>query len=294
MKKYLFIPLITVVGMKTTVVCASTVFVVFSYNRPMQLFALLESSKKYITGITATYVLYRADNQRFQDAYQCVKKHFCDRTYFIQQQNPPSDFQSTVNSIIAQSRENYLLFGVDDIIVTNFINLSTCIFYLEQTHAYGFYLRLGKNITTYYHQQKEPAIPEITDISQEVSLWALTNSFANWNYPHTVDMTLYNKEQITKTWSNLVFHDPNSFEGAWCGVQISSTAQGLCFHHSKIVNIPLNRVNTTCQNDHMNLYTPEQLLGFFEQGYKIDIQPFFDMHNNSPHMDHEVRLVPRK
>ena len=39
--------------------------IIFSFNRPMQLYALLESVEKYLTGIEETVIIYRAGNERF-------------------------------------------------------------------------------------------------------------------------------------------------------------------------------------------------------------------------------------
>ncbi len=48
---------------------------IFSYNRPLQLYALLESIEKHMTGTDQLFVLYRADPS-FQAAYEKLKNRF--------------------------------------------------------------------------------------------------------------------------------------------------------------------------------------------------------------------------
>lgn len=60
-----------------------TDLIIFSYNRPMQLYALLESIQQHITGLNTTTILYRADTD-YEQAYQEVIKAF-DRSTFIKQ-----------------------------------------------------------------------------------------------------------------------------------------------------------------------------------------------------------------
>ena len=47
---------------------------VFSYDRPLQLFAFLESVQKYMEGLSSVSVLYRTSNAEFEKGYQIVKK----------------------------------------------------------------------------------------------------------------------------------------------------------------------------------------------------------------------------
>lgn len=58
-----------------------TDLIIFSYDRPMQLYALLESVEQYVTGAENICVVYRASDERFEQSYQSVKEDF-DKVVF--------------------------------------------------------------------------------------------------------------------------------------------------------------------------------------------------------------------
>jgi hypothetical protein len=68
---------------------------------------------------------------------------------------------------------------------------------------------------------------------------------------------------------------------------------GLCYEQTKIVNIPLNRVQTDWNNRHMNSYTTAQLLDIFNSGMKIDIKPLFHVVNRAAHMEYIPTFITR-
>ncbi len=49
---------------------------IFSYNRPLQLYSLLESTEKYISNLNCIHVLYRASDEKYASYYDDVKKKF--------------------------------------------------------------------------------------------------------------------------------------------------------------------------------------------------------------------------
>jgi len=50
--------------------------VVFSYNRPIQLYAFLESAENLMTGAGEVHVIYRADTQELSAGYDVVAHDF--------------------------------------------------------------------------------------------------------------------------------------------------------------------------------------------------------------------------
>jgi hypothetical protein len=81
-------------------------------------------------------------------------------------------------------------------------------------------------------------------------------------------------------------------EGAWT-LRGAKRGRGLSFIHSKVINIPMNAVNTSWTLPNMNISTHE-LLEHFNAGLKIDIDPFFKVRNYATHMNYNPSYKPRQ
>ncbi len=266
----------------------------FSYNRPLQLYALLESLQTYVTGITATHIIYRASTEDFESAYEQVKKDF-PSVHFIRQSitNPYADFKQHTLSLVSASKAAYLLFAVDDIIVKDYVDLHTCTDLLEKYDAYAFYLRLGEHVDYCYVANKYQAVPPLKIYPDHIRSWNFSDGLHDWNYPQTVDMTVYRKTDLIAMLANLNFGTPNIFERQWAVHRPALKKQGLCFETTKIVNLPLNSVQPHWENRNMRFATAEQFLALFKEGLKIDIQPLFRIDNRSAHMEYQPSYIKR-
>ena len=113
--------------------------VIFSYDRPIQLYALLESIEQNITPKNSynLHILVRASKEDFKKGYQIVSHRFPSAKYFYESNNAilsklpkfinnlnlismPLEkpfYDATFNTSISQSP--YVIFAVDDIIVTD-------------------------------------------------------------------------------------------------------------------------------------------------------------------------------
>lgn len=268
--------------------------VIFSYDRPLQLYALLESVDKYVTGISSISVICRSSTDQYRKAFAQVNKVFPHVRFF--KQNGPHDFKSVSMQIIKRGLSDHIIFAVDDNIVKDQVNVSECIEWLEKTQAYGFYLKLGTHLNFCYTENKKQKVPTHTQIYNDIYAYQFEYGECDWNYPNTVDMTLYRKKDLIDIFQTLEYTNPNWLEGRWAAQWIrhkSPHAVGLFYESSKIVNIPLNRVQNEALNLSMNLYSPEQLLEKFQQGLKIDSTPLYRMKNNAVHTVYEPTFVRR-
>jgi len=267
--------------------------VVYSFNRPLQLYALLESAQQYMIGVGDIHVIYRATEESYAQAYDLVKKDF-DHVSFLQQgDNPHQDFKPLTLQAAFSSAHEHIIFAVDDIIVKDFIDVTSDITLLEETHAYGFYYRLGKNLSYCYTMQRDQAVPPLQEVAEGIYSWKFCQAEHDWGYPNTVDMTLYKKEDIKNFFETVAYEAPNPLEGKWsCYAHQVCNRLGLCYEQSKIVNLPLNRVQTFYNNGHMGV-DPQYLLNEFNEGKKIDINPLFRIANKSAHEEYALTFVLR-
>ncbi|MGC2310856.1 MAG: glycosyltransferase family 2 protein [Candidatus Babeliaceae bacterium] len=267
--------------------------VIFSYDRPLQLYALLESVERYITGLATIIVICRMSTDVFDKAYQEVQKKF-PYVQFIKQSGDKhkEDFKSLLLKTFKVLPSNYSMFAVDDLIVKDFINLPECIQMLEKTFAYGFYLRLGEHITYCYTKNKEMRLPPFIRFDNFL-VWQFNNGSHDWAYPYSLDMTLYRKEDILIFLEQMSFTTPNKLENCLSDTHCNGEI-GICFNTAKVVNIPCNMVNES-SNKHMHeeAYTQTALLEKFNQNLKFDIDALRTIKNKSAHIEMSLPFIER-
>lgn len=264
----------------------------FSYDRPLQLFAFLESVEKHITGLNQISVIYRSSGSKYDAGYAEVGNRFPHVKMIKQSNKPHEDFKLLVMESAFNGGSDYLLFAVDDIIVKDRVDLHECIEAMDQTLAYGFYLRLGSHVDYCYMQDRHQGIPELTRLDGSVRAWRFNTGADDWKYPNSVDMSLFKKSRIKGDFEKIHFIHPNAIEDKWWNMADFDEV-GLCFEQSKILNIPLNLIHQS-QNRNMEYYPVEELQNRFDKGWKMDITPFEKMENRSAHIDYEPTFVPRE
>jgi hypothetical protein len=269
--------------------------VIFSYNRPLQLYALLESIDKYMTGVNETHVIYRASDQAFKQGYDMVAATFSTVHWHMQGDHPQQDFKPLTLKATFESPARYVVFAVDDIVLKDSINLVESAQMLEKYDAYGFYFRLGKNLNhCYSYGGAYQPLPPLSHQEGDLFSWTFNQGRYDWGYPHTVDMTVYRKKDIEADFKVCSYTSPNRLEDVWnsrSGAIMHK--KGLCFGCSKIVNMPLNRVQHDYNNRAMAEFTPQDLLKEFMQGNKMDIAPLYCVDNKGAHMEYTPTFISR-
>lgn len=264
---------------------------VFSYDRPLQLYAFLESLQHYVTGLSSIFVIYRGSDDRYQNAYLDLQKTFGQIQWIRQSDTPHKDFKPLVLQALKNGSAPYILFAVDDIIVKDFVDVSQCAQLMEKTGAYGFYLRLGSHVQYCYMMDQPQKIPPHLPLASNILAWDFRAAEHDWAFANTLDMTVYRKEDIMPFFEKLSYKHPNRLEQSWASHR-SENSIGLCFETSKVVNLPLNLVNPSdCRHSHF--MTAEELLVKWNEGVKLDIHPLFQIENASPHMDYIPDFVAR-
>lgn len=269
-------------------------FIIFSYDRPLQLWALLESMQKNVTNVGDVYVIYRASSDFVECAYKEVEKSFNDVIYIPQSENPQKDFKYLTMQCLHTCINDYVLFAVDDIVVTGAIDLDECVKELEAAHAYAFYLRLGLNLHKCYSLNRVQKVPHGEVKKGDFYVWKFSEGECDWNYPHSVDMTIFKRDSVIQQLNRLNFTSPNTLEAAWAGrTGYTYGAKGICFVQSRIINLPLNRVQNDYHNRHMSFLSTQELLSLFYAGLKMDINPLQGYVNESAHMEYIPTFILR-
>jgi len=271
--------------------------IIFSYNRPLQLYALLESIEKRVTGVDNVFVLCRMD-PNFQEGYGIVQKDFPKVKFSFQPNSKREAFKSfkpmMLNVLTDVSESKYILFAVDDIVVVDDIDLDVGKEFLrENLRIYGFYYRLGKNIDRQdFTAPGFSGVPSMIDYGNDIFTWKFKEGRIDWNYPNTVDFTLFRKSEVARVLTKLPFYNPNTLEAQWNRFH-PQNGVGACHSHSKIVNIPMNQVNTSWTLTTIGNYTVDELYSIFLEGKKMDIFSIDASQVHSPHQDVIFEFIER-
>ena len=268
--------------------------VIFSYDRPLQLYALLESCERYFRGVNSIHVVLRASTEDFASYYKRVKKRFSYIHIHRQfEKKRGFDFKDKVVDALfgKTSKARYCMFAVDDMIITDYVDLSQCVQAMRKHKPWCFSLRLGKNtvLDTVANVASPP--PQRKKVEKGIFSWYFFDGQGGWGYPNTVDMTIYRKKDIKRFFKKNEYNNPNTLEGLWSQTD-PTKCRGLCFRYSKAVNIPLNVVNESWTLPNMNI-TVRDLLTFFQEGYKVDIDPFYKIHPYATHVPYTLTFTKR-
>lgn len=266
--------------------------IIFSYNRPMQLYSLMESLEKRITNVRKIAAICRIEPQ-YESGYEIVSDRFPNLVIVEQSQdNPKGDFKPLLLDLIFGSfgdGADYILFAVDDIVVTDEFDVKEGIVKLQETGAYGLYYRLAKHIDYCYMLKRHQGVPPLQEVGDGYFTWRFKDGRDDWAYPNTVDLTLYRKADIKEAFFTIDYTYPNDMEGLW-HAQADLNKIGLCCTRAKMVNIVLNLCNCAGGNG----YSPAKLNEVFLQGKKIDIDMFYRIQNTSPHAFYTPEFISRQ
>lgn len=258
--------------------------VVFSENRPLHLFAFLESLQKHATGFYHVSVLYRA-NPSFEKGYEKVKDAFVGIDFIKEEKKT---FKKELLTALEENPSEYFLFAADDLIVKETIDLQECTKKMEELGAYGFYLRLGKHVK---YSSEFGSLQEVPlDQSLDENLFAFTFSKSDGDFaiPHTMDMTLYRKKDLFKPLSKASYENPESLAYAFSEIEPKG-ALGLFYASSKAVHIPFGKARLASETAYRS-FSEEEFLQKFEEGFRVDITPYFQKEDRSIYSEVPVEL----
>jgi len=272
---------------------------IFSYDRPLQLYALLESIHKKIKNLSDIAVLYRTSNDKYEAGYAFLKKTF-PNVIFVKQPNHKAskNFKKMTLKTLEMLKSDHLMFAVDDMIVKEEIDIYEPVLELVRTDAYFFSLRLGTHITYCYMGGYRQSVPHYVKIKDNMMAWQINASRGDWKYYPSVDMTIFKKSHIMKMFPKIAFKHPVELEQSWLKYfrkhykRYMKRQVGLSFCESKVVNIPMNVV-CKANNKNLELYTQMELLELFEKGYKIDVDAVQELSHNAVHIDYNPTFILR-
>ncbi len=253
--------------------------IIFSKDRPLQLYALLESYFIYCKDPAPLLVLYKSSEEDYERAYNEIIDSYKNKEITFRQE---IEFKSDLINILENSGSKFIFFLVDDIIFTDQFVFDD-FFSLKDNDKYILSLRLGKNLNYCYTKQSKQPLP-LFNRKKNFLIWKWEKGKLDWNYVFSVDGNIYNKDEILIIAKLINFKAPNSFEAGINTFRfILRRKKGICYQKSKLVNVCLNKVQNEVKNISGNISTKE-LLEYWNDEKKIDIYYFNNMMNDSAHI----------
>lgn len=257
---------------------------VFSYDRPGQLFSLLKSLQKHGAGVEKINIVYRSSNTEFEDAYQYAFDFFSEVFQINSYCENTSGFKSTLLKAISNITSAYVLFFMDDQVAYKDFSLGKLSSMLN--HFSIVTMRLGMNTRWCYTLKKEQFLPKFKDHKTYFS-WLISWKEDDFNYPFSLDATCFPTNLIKRLFSVLYYKAPNSLEGA---LNLSKSALILLrvrmasFKTQRVVNFVIGKVQEENENTSLDMCKYE-LLDRFLKGEYITVDPLSQDSISSPHQE---------
>lgn len=271
--------------------------VIFSRNRPLQLYALLESIDKYFDSDSISVAVLHRYDQIYCEALEEVADKF-DHHEFIDEVVPSlapgAGFKKHVQELLARSGR-LIAFLTDDIIFKESVDVNQV---SEIMHAnpnvLAFSLRLGLHISECYALNQQQPVPAGSVWPPNIFAWAWKQACMDWQYPFSVDGHVFRKPQLSDWAAGLDYHHPNSFEEQLQACRKFSGIPEVMLSHvvSRLVNLPINRVQETHQN-RCGSTTSEFLLAQWNKGLRLDIAHYHRLMNRGVHEELELIFKER-
>lgn len=264
--------------------------VLFSFNRPMQLYASLESIQNHVTGLHRLFVIYKSGNDHYEQGYQKVKEAFPEAIFLKQSMDHTSDdFSHLVKKIVLDpdyAASRFLVFGMDDNLIKDGIDLEQGAAALKKTGAYGLYYRLGNNLKNHPDERR-------ISLGDGMFAWQFLFMEGEWCKPHRLAMTLFPKENIQASMACMEFQSPNILEELWED-HSDLSAIGLYYDRSKVVEMPMNiALESEWLEEKAGPLSKKELLTLFEQGLKMDLSSIEGVENHEIEISADPRFIIR-
>lgn len=263
--------------------------VVFSKDRACQLELFLRSAKKYFKEYDDLKwnILYTYSDEEFGNGYKKLFQINQDFNLNFVKQN---DFKSDLLNLIDKNNDISVFF-VDDIVWKNEFSIENKEFkyFLSDDDVLTLSLRLHTNLS-YCYPARIPMHTPKYDSENMTFRWR--GQSGDYGYPMSLDGHFFRTKEILPHLKTLNYNNPNSLESAMSFYPLPKHKMGF-FEESKIMNVPINKVQTFNQNIHGNI--PADLLNTkFLEGYIIDLEPFDGFKNISCHQEMKLRLKKYK
>lgn len=262
--------------------------VIFSKDRGCQLDLLLRSMSEFMeVGCDdRVSVIFRASSSEFHQAYGKVQRRF-PGVKFLDEEVARGGFRSTLLSV-ADRGIPMSMFLVDDDVFKNPFSLSDdeVSRFFAEPDVLCLSLRLGSHIN-YCYPMGRYVEPPVLDLRGS---WSWKGRDGDWGYPMSLDGHIFRSGELLPLLEERSYGNPNELEHALSCDPLGHPMM-MCYPDSRIINLPVNRVQNTFANRSGDVDVADLNHKFLHQDLMIDFHPLRGIRNSAPHQEHELRFV---
>ncbi len=267
--------------------------VLFSRDRALQLYTLLHSYNTKVSESAKIYIIYSASSSAHLKSYDELIseiKSIGMNVFFVREHE---SFKATLLSVLYQINTKNIFFLVDDDVFIRETDLTIA----KQIDPLCeiLSLRHSPHLKRSYTANAELTSPTFTRAKKDGLLkftWFEQN--LEWSDPWSVDGQVLSTAELRVLADLSEFKAPNTFEQALKSFNsLCKFRFGLCYEESKIVNLPINRVQTEVSNRSGNI-SADYLLKCWNDGLMLDVRSLEKHIPLSPHEEHALGFVKRK
>ena len=256
--------------------------VIFSKDRACQLDLLLRSIERYVQGGDQIRfsILYTATTPEFDQGYERVRKFFPAMS-FHDERMEPGDFKRQILRF-ADPRIPCIMFLVDDDLFKNPFSVADQPFrtFERDREQLCLSLRLGKHIRYCYSMDLPTSPPRFASDWD----WDWKGLDGDWGYPMSLDGHIFRTTDLLSLLMSRVYSNPNTLEATLAAQPLGKPKMS-CYEYSRIMNLPINKVQHVFDNrvgnvDHVVLNDL-----FLKERRRIRLEPFDGFVNVSVHQE---------
>jgi len=266
---------------------------IFSKDRPLQLFTLLHTYFESVKNPVPVTVIFDASNKEYETAYFEVAQLFSGHSVDVSFVKEEDSFRETLIRELDKIEVEALFFLVDDIIFIRPLDLSFVKELDPQRHVLS--LRHSPHLRRSYTGNASVLPPAFSEVvgSQELLSFKWFEREYEWSDPWSVDGQFLSMAEVRVMTRISNFKAPNSYEVALKAFNdFALNRDGYCFKESKILNLPINRVQNEIPNFSGSV-SCAYLLQQWNLGMMIDTQMFAHHTPISPHEEHLIQFKRR-
>jgi len=269
------------------------VVIVFSKDRALQLYTLLHTYFQYVQNPVSIFVIYTATNLAHAKAYKEVQAKFFSSPVVVKFVREATSFRDTLLNVLCEIKTSNIFFLVDDIIFIRNVDLDIA-GKIDPNHLI-LSLRHSPNLRRSYTANTNQMPPRLSTSKLGVGMLEFNwfEEGCEWSDPWSLDGQVLSTAELRVISRLSDFNAPNSYENALKTFNdFAKGRAGVCFSESKILNLPINRVQNEVSNQSGNV-SPEFLLQKWNEGMMLDTTSFEKHVPLSPHEEHVMKFMKR-
>jgi len=267
--------------------------IVVSKDRALQLYALLRSYEEFAENYAPLYIIYTASNDTHKKSYQDIKTLAAKINipiYFIEEKN---GFRATLLNVVMEINDRNIFFLVDDNIFIRKFDLSFAA--NLNTEEYILSFRHSPHIRRSYTANQNQDPPKLAPYLDEGGLFEFSwfEKGNEWSDPWSLDGQVLPTSEVKAIAIASSYIAPNTFESSLKSFNdFCRDRKGLCYFESKLINLPINRVQNECNNRSGNI-SVEYLLNQWNFGMMMDTSMLSKHTPISTHEEHPIAFKKR-